>query len=152
MLECAVAGPPPYDVELAGGIAFTAVAVAAMLLAMLAKGGLLWATRWASRRLLLPGVYLAGVAETAVALTLWQVRDWLFDFEWAPLVFLAYLPLAFGLNRLLLRSPRADAPPWTGWGRAGRAALLMAIFPLVMTGMFGFVYEAALDLCARLFG
>ena len=86
---------------------------------MLAKGALLWATRWTSRRLLVPAVYIVAAAEAAAALTLWQVAEWLFDFSGAPLVFLAYPPAAVALNWLLLRRPRPDGPDPGTWGRAG---------------------------------
>jgi hypothetical protein len=144
-------GPPPYDVELAGGTALTLVVLAGMLAGMLAKGALLWTTRWTSRRLLVPAVYIVAAAEAAAALTLWQVAEWLFDFSGAPLVFLAYPPAAIALNWLLLRRPRPGELDPGKWGRAWRSALLAAVFPILQALVFFTGYEPLLNLCARLF-
>ena len=144
-------GPPPYDVELAGGTALTLVVLAGMLAGMLAKGALLWATRWTSRRLLVPALYIVAAAEAATVLTLWQVAEWLFDYAGAPLVFLAYPPAAVALNWLLLRRPRPEAPDPGTWGRAWRSALLAAIYPILQALIFYAGYEWLLNLCARLF-
>lgn len=148
---CTLAGPPPYDVELAGGIALTLVVLAGMLAGMLAKGVLLWGTRWASHRLLVPAVYIVATAEAAVALTLWQAAEWLFDYSWAPLVFLAYPPAAVALNWLLLRRPRPAEPDPGTWGRAWRSFVLATIYPACQTVIFFAGYEPLLNLCARLF-
>jgi hypothetical protein len=145
-------GPPPYDVELAGGTALTLVVLAGMLAGMLAKGAILWATRWTSRRLLAPAVYIVAVAEAAIALALWQVAEWLFDYSGAPLVFLAYPPAAAALNWLLLRRPRPGEPDPGTWGRAWRSAILAAIYPALQALLFFTGYELLLGLCARVFG
>ena len=148
---CTLAGPPPYDVELAGGAALTLVVLAGMLAGMLAKGVLLRATHWTSRRLLVPAVFIVGAAEAVTALTLWQVAEWLYDYSAAPLVFLAYPPAAVALNWLLLRRPRPDEPDPGTWGRAWRPILLAAIYPMLQAVIFFTGYEPLLNLCARLF-
>jgi hypothetical protein len=152
MSVCTLSGPPPYDVELAGGIALTLVVLAGMLAGMLLKGTLLWVTRWTSRRLLVPALYIVAAAEAVTALTLWQVAEWLFDYAWAPLVFLAYPPAAVALNWLLLRRPRLDQRPLGVGGKAWRVALLAAVYPLLQALIFFAGYEPLLNLCARLFG
>ncbi len=146
-----LSGPPPYDVELAGGMALTFVVLAGMLTAMLAKGTLLWATRWTSRRLLVPAVYIVAAAEAAAALTLWQAAEWLFDYSGAALVFLAYPPAAVTLNWLLLRRPRLEEPDPGTWGRAWRSVLLAAVYPVLQALVFFAGYERLLNLCARVF-
>ena len=151
MMPFLLMGPPPYDVELAGGTALTVTVLAGMLAGMLAKGTLLWTTRWTSRRLLVPAVYIVAAAEAAAALTLWQAVEWLFDYSWAPLVFLAYLPAAVALNWLLLRRPRLEGPDPGTWGRAWRSVLLAAVYPVLQALVFFAGYERLLNLCARVF-
>ena len=146
-----LSGPPPYNVELAGGVALTLVVLAGMLAGMLAKGAFLWATRWTSRRLLVPAVYIVAAAEVAAALTLWQAAEWLFDYSGAPWVFLAYPPAAVALNWLLLRRPRPAEPDPGTWGRAWRSFLLATVYPACQTIIFFAGYEPLLNLCARLF-
>jgi hypothetical protein len=148
----AVSGPPPFDVEWAGAVTLTLVVAGALLAAMAVKASILWITRWASRRLLLPAVYLVGAAEAALALLLWQVRDWLFDYQWASLVFLAYVPAALALNRLLLRRLRPGEPAWPLWSKAWRTVLLAAIYPALQSFIVLVAFQSLLTLFAHLSG